>query len=366
MGTKVSSLLDVSNSVLNKSVTNVLQQNTNNITYNIKAGQTASFIVDTSDVKCTDSGVLIGQQLTGNVTIAANITQETTNQLQNLFTNTLANDVSQTQKVLQQLFGGIGANIEQSAKIQNAIKSEIQNTITQNNVNNIVNNIANDQSGNVLIKNSTYIGPCSVKQNMALQIQASNIIGNLMKSIASNEAVTSVTNELQQKQDVELEGLAGVIKSIGDAVSGILLSAIAPLIIIAVVIVVLFPSIIGGATKSWKTFFIVFFILLIIAVIVFCALYFTKTPPFKEQKKYPDDVVKKECQDEYDAAQEVKVKYDKAKDESEKKSILVESRQTVDGYNTCMGKKSVLATNTTENFTLTPEIVNRFNYIYHH
>lgn len=358
MGANTSQLTKIANSILNESVTNILQRNEANSTFSIQAGQSANLVIKNSTVNCTDnpSTPLIQQTMTGEITIATSITQQSTSDIKTLFDNASDSNSEQFQKVLSETLGGIGTTTEQNTDISNAIKNVIKTNVTQENLTSIVQNFSFNQAGNVEIINTQYTGPCSFNQNLALHLQASSIIGNVVSAIANNQTVNEVVSKVTQKQEVELKGLADIVRSVGDAVSSVFASLTAPMIIAiiagAILLFMGFPigvgSLSGGTTKDkdgkevhksgWKAGLLTFLFLLLLTAGIIGILYWKKKWPFSETLAYPPDVVAQKCESEYDAVKPVKAKYNEASTQTEVDKILMENKGALEAYDLCMKK----------------------------
>jgi hypothetical protein len=354
MGPRVSSLTKISNDVLNKSMTDILQRNATNVSTNLQSGQSAKFTVLNSVVECVPSDTsLINQSIQTNISMVDQITQETSSEIKNLLKNAADSTSTQFQKITQELGGGLGLNAKQEQDISTKIQNIIETSVTQENLTSSAKSVSITQSGDVLISGTTYKGPCSITQDLALSMQASAIIGNVMKAVSENQAVTEIVTTATQKQEVELKGLSDIVKSIGDAVSNILLASMAPLIVAGIVLVLVFPmlgGLLGGkapkvgpdgkvvdkGSSGLKVAGITFLVSLLLFIIVVVILYLTKTWPFKETH-YPPNVEEKKCTEEYDRAIKVKKEYNSATDEEAKKQVLITHKDTLTQYNDCMG-----------------------------
>ncbi len=352
MGNNTSNTIDVANNVFSSQVANILQRNTNNIVTNVTADQKASFVVKNSDVNCTDSIPLISQSMTGSVVIASNISQSTTADIKTLIQSTLSSSSEQSQKAVNELFGGIGINTQQSTNLQNAVQTVIENNVTQDTLNNAVNQVSFNQDGNIVIESSTYTGPCATDQNMVLNIQAQNVIGSIVSTVMENTQVTDIINEVKQAQDVENKGLSDVIKSVGESIAKVIDAAgkiiTSPgIIALGIIAVVLFflsvgvPAVSGFTytdennqkrTKSWVIVLMVFFIVTLTACIVTIIVLYNQG----KNRKYPDDVVTKKCETQYDEVKPVYEKWAKESNEDAKNKILQQNKTKIDAYSTCM------------------------------
>lgn len=355
----VESVTNITNNVLNKSVTNILQRNSVNVSTNIRTGQSVTYRIIESTVNCTDVGGLITQKITANINLVDQVTLETTNELTTLFKQAADSQSSQFQKVTQELGGGIGLSEAQKQTITTNIQNIIETTVTQENLTNIVRSVALDQDGNVLIQKSVYTGPCAVAQDLVLSLQASAIIGALVANITKNEAISDIVTKAKQEQIAELKGLSDVIKSVGDAVSKVITAAMSPLLIAAVVVgvLVLVPmmggfigskpevkakdgTVIQEGRSTLKVAGIVFIVTLILSVIIVVVVlrvqYSRKKWPF-EEIKYPDDVMAKNCTAQYDKMAPIKKQIDAQTSDEERNKILLQNKDTINEYGKCMG-----------------------------
>lgn len=349
----VESLSKITNSVMNESVTNILQRNSVNISTNIQSGQTAKFNVVGSNVECTDNQPLITQTLSANISMVDQVTSQTSNELKTLFQQAADSTSDQFQKVIQELGGGIGIEQSQQQNISNNIKNVIDTTVTQENLTDVARTVSVTQDGNVNIVGSNYRGPCAVSQNLALSMQASAIIGMLMKNVAENQAITDIINTASQKQTAELKGLSDIVASIGDAVAKIAISSMAPIIALAVGALIVLPVLGGGfggkkEVKSadgkvqvpgtrLRTALIVFFVIFMLLAIIAVIMVITKSIPTKNEP--PPDVVKKNCVTEYNRAVKVKTEITNATTQDEKNKIMLEEKETLNKYGDCMKKE---------------------------
>lgn len=384
------------NQIMNESVTNVLQKNKNNITTDIKAGQTARFLVEGSDIECTNGVALINQEMKGSMTIASNISQETTTELKTLLENAASSNSDQMNKMMTEFLGGMSKmDAKTKSDIENKIKSVITTNITVDNVNEILNRISAQQNGDVVIKNSKFRGVCTINQNMALSIQANNILGNIVKTVMDNKAVSGIINEVKQKNEIEAKGLADVVDKLGQAVAnvtkavgGVVQAASMPLTvgIVAVVVLVLGTGGVGflkfaggGATGKVDSAGNPIFapaktglkiVGIILLVLVLCALIYTglafafKWAPFYEKQdppKYPEGIIgNSECEKIYDNTKPILIEYQKkVEDEKEanklsdtdenkakkqaatdaKNKFLLDNKDKIKEYEKCIPKK---------------------------
>jgi hypothetical protein len=354
MGANTSSTSSLANSILNESVTNILQRNETNSTFSVQAGQSVNFVIKNSTVTCTDSPTtpLIQQTMTGEITIATSVTQQATSDIKTLFNNVADANSSQFQKLISETLGGIGTTTEQNTLISNAAKNVINTSVTQENLTSIVQNFSFTQSGNVEISDTTYSGPCSFNQNLALHLQASSIIGNIMQAIATNETVNELVAVSSQTQEVQLKGLSDIISSIGNAVSSILTSLSAPFIIAVIAGAILLlagvpitiGSLSGGVekdkdgkevhTSGWAAGILTFLILILIVGGIIAILAW-------KQEGYPVDVVDHQCQKQYDIVKPIKDQYNTATTEDSKNKILLDNKDALSEYDACMKKTSV-------------------------
>lgn len=349
--TSNSNILRVANDIFNSSVTSILQRNQNNIITNIDANQSVRITYTDSIVNCTDNKNLIDQEITGTINIASNITQETTNEIKNLVQTTLSNTTSQSQEAINELLGGLGTNTEQSTELRNAIINSVNNSVTQETLNTVVNAIQFNQDGNIEMTRTSYTGPCGVRQNLVLEVQAANVIGNIVSSVVQDEKVTEVANKIDQEQKIENTGLSGIIESVGDAVSkmidsvgkiltspvSIILYVIAAIAFILIVI----PMVNGLSrtstdgqknTRTGMVVLLVFAILLLVASISIFVWYYLKT----KNNKYPDLVIQNKCEKEYDEVKPVYDQWKKETNEDKRREILLNNKPVLDAYSKCM------------------------------
>lgn len=216
------------------------------------------------------------------------------------------------------------------------------------------------QNGDVNFDGVDYEGPCSINQKMALKIQATNILGNIVKTVVENESVSKIVNDVKQQQEIEAKGLADVVDKLGKAIANIVAASSLPILAIgiAVVIVVMggggnvLISLMGdgksdgkggaegGAKKGgWKTTARWITVLLcLVCVIVLVVLYFLGVPPFTKKQEYPPEVVKNKCEKEFKKAKAFMLKYEEETDEEKKKQLMIKNKKVLTKYDECIGK----------------------------
>lgn len=351
------------NKTYNASMTNVLQRNANNIRINASADQVLNFTAGpNSDIECT-GGTGFSQTSNVSLNIPTTITTDTTNDIKSLLKTGLTNDTQQVQDLLSQLGGGLGMDVdtENINKTKNIVDNIIDTTITQENLNDILKTVNVSQTGRFEF-NGKWKGPCTWSQNIALEMISADIISNVVKSMADNQALADIVNKTSQEQKKRVEGLAGLVESVGKAIATTSLALMGPGIIIGIVVIVivLFGGTgVGGLAGGGKAALIIFFVLILLVGITALVLFLTKTWPFDTKEIPPDNVAKNGCEEEWSKAQEIQKEYDdkgKEFDEQidtltgdaktakidEKNQVLaqflLDNETDLKAYQTCMGE----------------------------
>jgi hypothetical protein len=346
MGASVTKqLINVTQEVLNQTVTNILQRNETNITTFVSADQNVKILIGPqADVECTDSGNLVTQSITGNVVITDSVTTNTAGALQNLFQSSFAIDGEVAQKMKSELGGSFltFTDTEQEVNLSSAVKNIITNNVTQENINDIIRQFTFNQGATITILGK-FKGPCAVSQNIVLSIQASAIVDNITKSIITNEVVNDLVTKIAASQAVEIQGLSTIVDSFGKAIAGIIsavsLSFAIPFVIVGIVIFIM----IGGVSKIGKSdskgskwgrgVLIGFIVALVVVCIVLLVLFIMKRPPFSQTPKLSD-----ECLVLFNKMKEINKKIEAATSDEEKNKILTDEKDTIKKYNECEAK----------------------------
>ena len=336
--------------MLNKSLTNILQRNEINVSTDIRSGQTARYEIINSTVQCTDSGGgLINQQIASNIQIVDKVTAESAAEIKNLLKQAANTNSEQFQKIVQELGGGLGMVTTQQQDLSTTATNIIETAITQESLTNMARSVSLTQDGNVRISGSTYEGPCALSQDLVLSLQASSIINSVMATIANNETITDIVTKSTQRQEVEMKGLADVVRSIGDAVSKVISSTMLPLIVAGALVVLL--TLIGGAfggkpetrntegkvlskgSSGFKVAVIVLLVMVLVVGAVFGVLFALGKWPIR----YPSDVVAKKCTSQYDKMVPVTKEMEKATTDEQRNQVVVNNQDTIREYQKCMG-----------------------------
>ena len=334
-GTTSTQLTEITNNLLNQSVTNVLNSSSNLLTYHIDAGISAKFILERSTVNCTgDANSLFTIVQDADVKILNEIDSTTFTDLKTLLTS--AADASSTsfQDILREMGGGLESmTTEQKTDLSNNIQNIIETNITETSVNEILQTFTFKVDAGVKFTDSTYTGPCNFNITQTVNIQSAAILSKLSESIASNESVAEAVASAESAQKIRIEGLAGVIESIGEAIANVFSAATLP-IIIAIAVVAIAVPMLGGAFGGKKTAGILFVVVLVLIGVFLLYSFFTKTSLFEE--KPPQSVIDNGCESEWKETVEIDKQYDAATTPEEEEQILLDNESTINAYKTCM------------------------------
>jgi len=302
-----SQIIDIANSVYSEYITNILNQNTNNSTFNFGASQQINLIIGPEGrMECDGGGAtgLINQSITGDITVVNEITQDTTTQIATLLDSQSETGIQQYQELMTELGGLLGTymNTENQTEITNAIHNIVQQNITQTTLNEIVQRFQIDQSANVTIL-GVVSGECSINQNMMINIYSTAIIRNIVNNVIENVTETETTTDVEQSQTITVKGLSDLVSSIGDAVSGLLTAAIIPLVIVGIIVLAIG---LGGAGigGTFGKIMIGLMVFIVVGFGIYMAVAASqKLWPFGDNP--PDDVQKEGCVEEWQAIQKL-------------------------------------------------------------
>ena len=309
-----------------------------------------------------------------------------------LLQNQVDSIIKQQEKTITEMGGMIGnmMSSEQKNMISNSIKNIIETNVTTSTLNDMLNSFSFDQEVGIIADGGSVFveGDCNVTNSIqGIEFQSQSIIGNVVRTVISNESFNKAVNDLQQSQESEIKGLSDIVDSVGEALTSVISASTGPMIaffvvggIVAIVgIVVFFAS--GGkasdlkalmkdpsaspaqkaAAKSkytklglldkYKNVIIGFIVLLFM---IFLGLGLWQLLEYNQAKNNPEEVNKyPDCQDEYDAiipiykrVEELDEQISNAVSDSERNDlkatrndILIENEDKLKAYNDCLNDK---------------------------
>jgi len=228
-GSKSSSSSTIDISVLNKAVSNYLNQNSSSSTVQSNNFQNLKV---TADNICAGCDLDASQTINSTVRAVAKLSADNVSAIKQAVINSANAQIDQASAAHTGAFAlpvGGGSSAASSSNYKSDVKNIVENNMTVENVTKAYASAFNAQKNEVNIKNC---GDCSgslnagitvakmkVSQNIVSDVSAEAILDTISKQLSDLDAKN--TTELKVKQDTKsyVAGLDDVIKSIGDLLS---------------------------------------------------------------------------------------------------------------------------------------------------
>ena len=215
MGSGQSSISSQTNTLLNETLTNMVNsttnkthiQNTNNNSFSLSVGN-----LEGCDINLT-------QEIKSSQDVTVNIAVTNVSELQNQVQNALTNAVSNSNKS-QQGFAATSLSVQNSEiSINNAISNLVKTNISNATLNALKVILANANKAVIYIDNCKN-SKIEVAQDM-ISSQIVNVISNsLVKNTQSTSAVNTVANTATSTNTSEQKGVSELVDSVGNILGG--------------------------------------------------------------------------------------------------------------------------------------------------
>lgn len=212
-------------------ITNIMTQNQNVVSATVIVSQSQYITIGT--VNCTN-GVNFSNNADITVTITGQMNSNTANDISTYITSSIDQSLSQSAKVLTELFGVYGSSI-QKADIMSAINQFAEQNITTTNLQAVLANVRATQTQNITI--GTLTGSlCTFTNNIVVAVAASGVLDSISNNLATSDLTSKMSQAVAQYYDAKAKGLNSLVSA---ALTALLLPVIIVAAAIALVIILI-------------------------------------------------------------------------------------------------------------------------------
>lgn len=244
MGSSQSTKLEMLNTVINETVTNITSSkiSTTTVTATVNMGQ----VIKNNNITCAGS-LNISQNSVIDFKTMEEFTDIDTKQLQRAVANAIESEMAAGQDSELEL-GALGfsdQDVNQLIKnrVENLMETNISTEVINSTIVNASTTMSQEVIGNVLQVN----GSCTISQDSFIKANVSKITNLVTNTLIKDEVLNEIVSEQESVQKAKLTGFATLIDSVGGILGGPFLIF---LIIIGLAIIIV-PGM-GGALGGGK------------------------------------------------------------------------------------------------------------------
>lgn len=224
-------------------ITTIMTQNQNVVSSTVITSQSQYITIGT--INCTN-GVNFSNNANITVTITGQMNANTANDISTYITTSIDQSLSQTSKVVTELFGIAGSNV-QKADVMSAINQFAEQKITTTNLQAVLANVRATQTQNITI--GTLTGSlCTFTNNIVVAVAASGVLDAISNSFVTSDLTSKLSQTVSQYYDAKAKGLNSLVSA---ALTALLLPVIivAAAIALVIILIVVF-KVLGGRSHN--------------------------------------------------------------------------------------------------------------------
>ena len=276
MGSSQSTKLEMLNTVINKTVTDI--SNSKISTTSVSASIDMTQIIKGNTFKCDQ--VILEQDSVIDLKVMEEFTSTDTTNFQRSVANAIENAMKSNQGSEMEL-GALGFSDQKvSQLIRNRVENIMQTSITTEVINNTLITASSNMSQEIIENIIESTGSCKITQNSFIQANINKLTTLITDTIIEDNVLNEIVNEQETEQTAKLTGLAAIIDSIGDILGGPFL-----IFLLIVAMLVFIVPITGGVVGGGKGFAIAF-ILIILGIGVYLLIDWLVLSPENSVTKY--------------------------------------------------------------------------------
>ena len=202
--------------VVNKSITETITNYNQSLSAANDNRQKMKVVIGNMGPLCD---VNLSQKIDATSQVSAVMEPTTLNQVQSAVSNELTTQAAAAmEKTTEAGNLQFGDKQNMNQEVNMAVENVIKNTFETNTVNDIISTMVNIQDGELKIENCN--GKIDFSQNVVASLMAEAINNALTTNIAENETLNKLAAATEADQKTENKGVADIVDSIGDAISG--------------------------------------------------------------------------------------------------------------------------------------------------